>query len=72
MNSVKLAPGNRGGFSPSIGLGWIMSSEDFMSSVGNVDFLKMRLSGGMLNSDLPISGFFLYDDLRNVRKLQLV
>mgnify|MGYP000845330286 CR=1 FL=1 len=63
VNSVKLAPGNRGGFSPSIGLGWIMSSEDFMSSVDNVDFLKMRLSGGMLNSDLPISGFFLYDDL---------
>lgn len=63
VNSVKLAPGNRTGFSPSLGLSWIMSSEDFMSSVEKVDFLKVRLSGGILNSDLPINGFFFYDDL---------
>ncbi len=63
VNSVKLPSGNRVGFSPSIGLGWIMSSEDFLSSMENIDFLKMRLSGGILGSDLPINGFFLYDDL---------
>jgi TonB-linked SusC/RagA family outer membrane protein len=61
-NSVKLPEGNRGGFSPSIGLGWIMSSEDFMESATNVDLLKIRLSGGILNSDLPINGFFYYDN----------
>lgn len=61
-NSVKLPEGNRGGFSPSLGLAWMMSSEDFMASVENVDYLKLRLSGGVLNSDLPIGGFFYYDN----------
>lgn len=62
VNSVKLAEGNRGGFSPSVGLGWVVSSEDFLSSASSVDFLKLRLSAGILNSDLPIGGFFYYDD----------
>ena len=62
VNSVKLAEGNRGGFSPSLGLGWVISSEDFMSSSSKVDFLKLRLSAGVLNSDLPIGGYFYYDD----------
>lgn len=61
-NSVKLPEGNRGGFSPSLGLAWMMSREDFMASADNVDYLKLRLSGGILNSDLPIGGFFYYDN----------
>lgn len=61
-NSVKLPEGNRGGFSPSLGLAWMISSEEFMASADNVDFLKLRLSGGILNSDLPIGGFFYYDN----------
>src|SRR3546814_2381273 len=60
VNSVKLAEGNRGGFSPSLGLAWLISSEDFMSASSHVDFLKLRLSGGILNSDLPIGGYFYY------------
>lgn len=63
VNSVKLPEGNRGGFSPSLGLAWVMSSEDFMSSSGVIDFLKLRVSGGILNSDLPIGGFYYYDNL---------
>lgn len=62
VNSVRLPEGNRGGFSPTLGLAWMMSSEDFMSSASNVDFLKLRLSGGIINSDLPIGGFFYYDN----------
>src|SRR3546814_9847093 len=58
VNSVKLAEGNRGGFSPSLGLAWLISSEDFMSSAPNVDFLKLRLSAGIINSDQPINGFY--------------
>jgi len=61
-NSVKLAEGNRGDFSPSLGLAWMMSSEDFMASADNIDYLKLRLSGGILKSDLPIGGFFYYDN----------
>ncbi len=33
-----------------------------MESLHNIDFLKLRLSGGILNSDLPIGGFFYYDN----------
>lgn len=54
-NSVKLPEGNRGGFSPSLGLAWITTSAD------SKNFFKMRVSGGILNSDLPIGGFFYYD-----------
>lgn len=62
VNSVKLAEGNRGAFSPSLGLAWMISSENFMSSISNIDFLKLRLSGGIINSDLPIGGFYYYDN----------
>lgn len=62
MHSVKLAKGNRGGFSPSLGIAWMISNEDFMKSLNNVNFLKLRLSGGILHSDLPIASFFYYDN----------
>ena len=62
VNSVKLPEGNKGAFSPSIGLAWMISSEDFMASAGNVDYLKLRLSGGILHTDLPIGGFYYYDN----------
>lgn len=61
-SSVKLAEGNRGAFSPSLGLGWVISSEEFMSSASSVDLLKLRVSGGILNSDLPIGDFYLYNE----------
>jgi TonB-linked SusC/RagA family outer membrane protein len=62
INSVKLPVGNKGGFSPTLGLAWMMSEEDFMSSASNIDFLKLKVSGGILNSDLPIGGFYYYDN----------
>lgn len=62
VNSVKLAEGNRGGFSPSLGLSWMVSSEEFMSSVNFIDMLKIRLTGGIINSDLPIGNFFYYEN----------
>ena len=62
VNSVKLPEGNKGAFSPSIGLAWMISSEDFMASAANVDYLKLRLSGGILHTDLPIGGFYYYDN----------
>ncbi|MCK9412599.1 MAG: SusC/RagA family TonB-linked outer membrane protein [Prolixibacteraceae bacterium] len=62
VNSVKLPEGNRGAFSPSLGLAWVISSEDFMSSLSTVNYLKLRLSGGLMNSDSGIDGFYYYDD----------
>ncbi len=62
VNSVKLPEGNRGGFAPSFGVAWILSNEEFLSSAARIDFLKLRLSTGVLKSDIPIGGFFYYDN----------
>jgi TonB-linked SusC/RagA family outer membrane protein len=62
VNSIRLPKGNKVGFSPTLGLSWVASSEDFMKSAKNVDYLKLRLSGGILNSDLLIGGYFYYDN----------
>ena len=60
VSSSKLHPDNRIGFSPSLGLGWVISSEDFMSSTF-VDYLKFKLSGGIMNVDNNL-GYFYYDE----------
>lgn len=38
-------------FSPAIGLGWIVSNEDFMRGSSAIDFLKLRLQGSLLCYD---------------------
>lgn len=60
--SNKLPAGNRGAYSPSLGLAWLISSEDFMQSASAVDYLKLHLSAGILNTDANIGGFFLHAD----------
>lgn len=62
VNSVKLKSGNNRNLSPTLGLAWLVTSEDFLSSAKFIDYLKVRLSGGILNSDLPIGGFYYYDN----------
>lgn len=62
VNSTKLAPGNRAAFSPSLGLAWIISSEDFMASSEKIDYLKLKASAGIMNTDFPIGGYFYYDN----------
>lgn len=61
VNSTKLPEGNRVGFSPSIGLGWVMSSEDFLSNSKAIDYLKLSVEAGSLNTDLDINDYYLYD-----------
>ena len=39
------------GFFPSVGLGWVLTSEPFMQRQNVVDFLKLRLSWGLLGND---------------------
>ncbi|MPR31902.1 SusC/RagA family TonB-linked outer membrane protein [Salmonirosea aquatica] len=62
VNSPKLPEGNRTAFSPSLGLAWVISAEDFLSSATYLDYLKLRISGGAMNSDAGIDGFYYYDD----------
>ncbi len=49
--SNKLAPGTKWGFSPTIGAAWILSNEDFMKNSNVFDFLKLRASWGIINTD---------------------
>lgn len=60
--SVKLPEGNRSVFSPSASVGWIISEEDFLSSSDVVDFLKLKASVGIINSDINISDYYLHQD----------
>lgn len=39
------------GYFPSVGLGWILTSEDFMQSQNIFQYLKLRASWGMLGND---------------------
>ncbi|MBN1926369.1 MAG: SusC/RagA family TonB-linked outer membrane protein [Prolixibacteraceae bacterium] len=62
VNSTKLPDGNRVGFSPTISLGWLISAEDFFKA-GFVDHLKITASAGILNTDLDIPRYYLYDNI---------
>ena len=61
IHSAKLHPDNRTGLSPSLALAWVISEEDFLSSSTTIDYLKLRASAGIINSDYNIPGFYLYD-----------
>lgn len=54
-----LAPDHRWNVSPTVGLAWLISNEKFMQSWNVVDFLKLRASFGMLNTDnIPGNGYW--------------
>src|SRR5699024_9780475 len=58
-HSAKLPSGNRQAISPTLSLGWRISAEDFMrhSAFNN---LKLTVSGGIINTDLDIQDYYLY------------
>ncbi len=49
--STRFGPDNAAAYFPSATAGWIISDEDFMKDVNNVDLLKLRASYGILGSD---------------------
>ena len=54
-----LAPDHRWNVSPTVGLAWLISNEKFMQSQNVVDFLKLRASFGLLNTDnIPGNGYW--------------
>jgi TonB-linked SusC/RagA family outer membrane protein len=63
VNSNKLPEGNRGAFSPTMSLGWLLSSEKFLARSKAINHLKLSVSAGILNTDLDISGYYLYDNI---------
>lgn len=46
--SSVLDPDNQWGFFPAIGLGWIVSNENFMQQLSWINYLKLRTSYGIL------------------------
>ena len=63
VNSVKLPEGNRGKFSPSLGVAYILSEERFLSNSGWLNYLKLRATAGIINSDLGIRGTYLHQEV---------
>lgn len=65
VHSAKFAEGNRGAFSPTASLGWKLSEEDFMKDSEAVNNLKLTISGGVLNTDLDVNSYYLYESVYN-------
>lgn len=63
VNSVKLPKGNRGKFSPSLGVAYILSEESFLSNSSWLDYLKLRATAGIINSDMGIQGTYQYKEV---------
>jgi len=61
-HSLKLPEGNRGGFSPTVGLGYILSEDSFLKDNDFVNYLKLKASAGIIKSDSGINGYYLYDE----------
>lgn len=61
VHSAKLAPGKRTAFSPTLTLGWRLSSEDFFKdNVTFINNLKISASYASLNQDIDITDYYLY------------
>lgn len=48
--SSRFGVNNRYGFFPAASVGWILSEESFLSSVGAIEFLKLRASYGVVGN----------------------
>lgn len=59
IGSRKLEKGSRMGMAPSLGLGWILSEEDFISDISIIDFLKVRSTFGYSKND-NWNDYYLY------------
>jgi len=58
--SENFASGNRFGFFPAVGAGWVISDEQFLRNNSTISFLKLRASYGITGLEKPNSDRFLY------------
>ena len=62
--SSKFATNRNEGVFPSLGLGWILSDEDFLKDVKGLSFLKLRGSYGRLGNDqIPTNSYVTTADI---------
>lgn len=57
--SNRLDPDSRWGLAPTIGLAWVISNESFMKNQNVIDFMKLRGSFGIIQTDnIPSNGYW--------------
>lgn len=61
VHSAKLAEGHRNALSPVVTLGWRMKNEQWMSGTDWLKDLKWTASYGVINQDMDISNYYMYD-----------
>lgn len=59
-HSAKLPEGNRKAISPTLSLAWRLSEESFMKDKSVFEDLRLTASAGILNTDLDIDSYYLY------------
>ena len=59
-HSAKLPEGKRKAFSPTLSLAWRLSEEEFMKNNSSFTDLRLKASAGIVNTDLDIEDFYLY------------
>lgn len=64
IHSAKLAAGHREAVSPVGTLAWRISNEKWMSKAKSwLDDLKLNVSYGIINEDLDIENYYMYDEI---------
>lgn len=58
--SPRFTGDNQFAFSPSVGLGWVVSEEDFLQGSSLLNYLKLTANWGILNTDQGIDSYYLY------------
>jgi hypothetical protein len=64
IHSAKLAEGHREAVSPVVSAAWRISNEKFMEGTKSwLDDLKINASYGIINEDLDIEKYYMYDNI---------
>ena len=63
VHSAKFAEGERLATSPTLSFGWRISEENFLKNWSALDNLKLTVSAGILNTDLDVSNYYLYQSI---------
>lgn len=61
VHSAKLAEGHRNALSPVFTLGWRLKNESWLKEVDWLNDLKLTASYGVVNQDIDISNYYMYD-----------
>jgi TonB-linked SusC/RagA family outer membrane protein len=61
VNGYKLKPGHKGGLSPTIGLAWVISDENFLKDNRLINFLKVKGTAGIINTEFAGTDYRMYE-----------